>query len=252
MATDPVCGMAVSEDTKYLHVHQNKTYLFCSDKCLSKFTSDPHQYLKTDKAAATPTTVGIYTCPMHPEVQQAEPGACPKCGMALELMGVPAPSTKTEYTCPMHPEVVQDHPGNCPKCGMALEPRTMVAEEDDAELRDMSRRFWFSTVLAIPVLISAMGAEFWPELFAQVISPRYRQWLEMLLATPVVWWGGWPFFVRGWRSLVTRNLNMFTLIALGVSVAWGFSMVASLMPSIFPPAVFNAMVSCPCISRLLR
>ena len=241
MATDPVCGMAVSEDTQYHHVHQSKTYLFCSEKCLQKFQSDPRQYLKTDPTAAAATTAGIYTCPMHPEVQQQGPGACPKCGMGLEPMAVPAPSSKTEYTCPMHPEVVQDHPGNCPKCGMALEPRTMAVEEDDAELRDMSRRFWVSTVLAIPVLFSAMGAEFWPDAAAEIVQPRIRQWLELLLAAPVVLWGGWPFFVRGWQSLLTRNLNMFTLIALGVSVAWGFSMVAVLLPGIFPPAAFNDM-----------
>ncbi|BAN36047.1 cation transporting ATPase [Sulfuricella denitrificans skB26] len=187
------------------------------------------------------TCTSTYTCPMHPEVRQQEPGVCPKCGMTLEPMGMPAPATKTEYTCPMHPEVVQDHPGNCPKCGMNLEPRTIAAEEDDTELRDMTRRFWFSTVLAIPILFSAMGAEFWPDLFAQVIHPHTRQWLELLLATPVVLWGGWPFFVRGWQSLVTRNLNMFTLIGLGVAVAWGYSMVAALVPGLFPRSVFNDM-----------
>ncbi len=241
MTTDPVCGMTVPEDTKYRHVHLGKAYLFCSERCVGKFRDHPAQYLKQDTAPTAATTAGIYTCPMHPEVQQQGPGACPKCGMALEPMGVPAPATKTEYTCPMHPEVVQDHPGNCPKCGMALEPRTIAAEEDDAELRDMTRRFWVSTVLAIPVLFSAMGAEFWPDLFAQVIHPRSRQWLELLLATPVVLWGGWPFFVRGWRSLVTRNLNMFTLIGLGVAVAWGYSMMAALAPGIFPRSVFNDM-----------
>ena len=200
-------------------------------------TTDPVCNITASGGSCTST----YTCPMHPEVQQQGPGACPKCGMALEPMDVPAPATKTEYTCPMHPEVVQDHPGNCPKCGMVLEPRTIATEEDDAELRDMTRRFWVSTVLAIPVLFSAMGAEFWPDVFAQVIHPRTRQWLELLLATPVVLWGGWPFFVRGWRSLVTRNLNMFTLIGLGVAVAWGYSMVAALVPRIFPRSVFNAM-----------
>jgi Cu+-exporting ATPase len=187
------------------------------------------------------TCTSTYTCPMHPEIRQQEPGTCPKCGMALEPMGMTAPATKTEYTCPMHPEVIQDHPGNCPKCGMTLEPRTVAAEEDDTELRDMTLRFWVSTVLAIPVLFSAMGSEFWPDLFAQFINPHTRQLLEMLLATPVVLWGGWPFFVRGWQSLVTRNLNMFTLIALGVSVAWGYSMVAALVPGLFPRSVFNAM-----------
>jgi Cu+-exporting ATPase len=244
MATDPVCGMKVSEDTQYRHIHQGKTYLFCSEHCLHNFHDHPDQYLKRDAApiSASPAPAALYTCPMHPEVQQQGPGACPKCGMALEPMGVPAPATKTEYTCPMHPEVVQDHPGSCPKCGMALEPRNAVAEEgDDAELRDMTRRFRFSTVLAIPVLFSAMGAEFWPAFFAEIIQPHNRQWLELLLATPVVLWGGWPFFVRGWQSLVTRNLNMFTLIALGVAVAWGYSMVAALAPGIFPRSVFNEM-----------
>jgi Cu+-exporting ATPase len=141
----------------------------------------------------------------------------------------------------MHPEIVQDHPGTCPKCGMALEPRTVaVEEEDNAELRDMSRRFWMSTVLAIPVLISAMGSEFWPGVFNEVVQPHLRQWLELLLATPVVLWGGWPFFVRGWQSLVTRNLNMFTLIGLGISVAWSYSIVATIAPGIFPASLHMA------------
>lgn len=190
-------------------------------------------------------TVGtdvIYTCPMHPEIKQSEPGSCPKCGMTLEPMGVPAPATIIEYTCPMHPEIIQDHPGVCPKCGMALEPRSAAADEEgNAELRDMSRRFWGSTVLAVPVLFSAMAAEFWPDAVAGIIQPHMRQWLELLLATPVVLWGGWPFFVRGWQSLVTRNLNMFTLIGLGVAVAWGYSMVAAMAPGIFPRSVFNDM-----------
>ncbi|OIP19511.1 MAG: copper-translocating P-type ATPase [Betaproteobacteria bacterium CG2_30_59_46] len=234
--------MEVAADSPLQHAFEGVTYHFCSEHCLHKFRDHPHQYLKQDKAPPAATTAtGTYTCPMHPEVRQQEPGVCPKCGMALEPMGVPAPAAKTEYTCPMHPEVVQDYPGNCPKCGMALEPRTVAAEKDDAELRDMTRHFRASTVLAIPVLFSAMGAEFWPDLFAEIIQPRTRQWLELLLATPVVLWGGWPFFVRGWRSLVTRNLNMFTLIGLGVAVAWGYSMVAALAPWLFPRAVFNAM-----------
>ena len=240
MATDPVCGMKVAADASLQHTFEDVTYHFCSEPCLHKFRDHPSRYLKQN-TAPTAVTASIYTCPMHPEVQQPGPGVCPKCGMALELTGMPAPAAKTEYTCPMHPEVVQDRPGNCPKCGMALEPRTAATQEEDAELRDMTRRFWVSTVLAIPVLFSAMGAEFWPDLFAEVIHPRTRQWLELLLATPVVLWGGWPFFVRGWRSLLTRNLNMFTLIALGVSVAWGYSMVAALVPEIFPRSVFNAM-----------
>jgi len=255
--------MRVSEESEYVTGHDAQNYYFCSETCLQKFTAAPQQYLSAETKhdhtccggghphghahSASPAltkvadTSQIYTCPMHPEVQQQGPGSCPKCGMALEPLGVPVATTKTEYTCPMHPEVVQDHPGNCPKCGMALEPRTVEVQEDDAELRNMTRRFWVSTVLAIPVLFSAMAAEFWPEIVAAIVSPRMRQWLEMLLATPVVLWGAWPFFVRGWQSVFSRNLNMFTLISLGVSVAWVYSMVAAIAPDIFPRAVFNEM-----------
>ncbi|MFZ3173420.1 MAG: heavy metal translocating P-type ATPase [Thiobacillus sp.] len=242
MAIDPVCGMEVPEDAPLQHRFEGVTYRFCSEHCLHRFRDHPHPYLKQDSAsppASAPAAGEIYTCPMHPEIRQQGPGACPKCGMALEPVNPPAPAAKTEYTCPMHPEVVQDHPGNCPKCGMALEPRTVAAEEDNAELRDMSRRFRVSAALALPILISAMGAEMWPEAVGEIIAPRSRQWLELLLATPVVLWGGWPFFVRGWRSLLTLNLNMFTLIALGVGVAWGYSMVAVLAPGIFPRSVFH-------------
>jgi Cu+-exporting ATPase len=180
-----------------------------------------------------------YTCPMHPEIVQDHPGDCPKCGMALESVTPPVPSAKTQYTCPMHPEIVRDEPGDCPKCGMALEPVTVEAEEDNTELRDMSRRFWFSLVLALPVLISAMGAEFWPEQMADIIEPRVRQWVELVLATPVILWGGWIFYERAWKSIVTLNLNMFTLIGLGVSVAWLYSVIAVVFPGIFPETVFN-------------
>jgi Cu+-exporting ATPase len=162
--------------------------------------------------------------------------------MALEPKGVPVVQSRTEYTCPMHPEIVQDHPGNCPKCGMALEPRTVAAEvEENAELRDMSRRFWVSAALAIPVFLSAMAAEFWPERMAEIIVPSMRQWLEMTLATPAVVWGGWIFYVRAVQSVINRNLNMFTLIGLGVAVAWGYSVVAAVVPGIFPRSVFDEM-----------
>jgi Cu+-exporting ATPase len=161
--------------------------------------------------------------------------------MALEPSGPPVSAGKTEYTCPMHPEVVQDHPGSCPKCGMALESRTVEAGEDTGELDDMTRRFWISTALAVPVFFSAMAAAFWPEAVAGIVSFRTRQWFEMALSTPVVWWGGWVFFVRGWASIVTRNLNMFTLIGLGVAVAWSYSAVAAFFPGIFPKSVLNEM-----------
>jgi len=176
-----------------------------------------------------------YTCPMHPEIVRDTPGDCPKCGMALEPV-TPAP-TKTEYTCPMHPEIIRNEPGDCPICGMALEPKTVTAEEDTSELRDMTRRFWISVALALPVFISAMGSEFWPDTFATIIKPHARQWFELVLATPVVLWCGWPFFVRGWASVVNRSLNMFSLIALGVGVAWIYSVIATLAPGIFPDTV---------------
>lgn len=127
MAIDPVCGMEVAEDAPLQQSFEGVTYHFCSEQCLHKFRDHPHQYLKQGKIAAVTTTTATYTCPMHPEVRQQGPGVCPKCGMSLEPMGIPAPASKSEYTCPMHPEVVQDHPGNCPKCGMALEAGSNVA-----------------------------------------------------------------------------------------------------------------------------
>ncbi len=181
----------------------------------------------------------IYTCPMHPEIEQQGPGNCPKCGMALEPKGVPLVASKTQYTCPMHPEIIQDHPGNCPKCGMALEAMTVEAEDDSSELDDMMRRFKISAIFAVPVFFSAMGAEFWPQAMAKIIDPNLRQWIEMILSAPVVIWGGWIFYVRAIQSVVTRNLNMFTLIGLGVSVAWVYSFIATVFPGIFPDEVFN-------------
>ena len=180
-----------------------------------------------------------YTCPMHPEIKQNQPGNCPKCGMSLEPVAAPTNLTKVEYICPMHPQIIRDEPGNCPICGMVLEPQASETDEDNAELKDMTRRFWVSAALAIPVLISAMGAEFWPEQMAEIIDPRLRQWLEMVVATPVILWGGWIFYVRALQSVINRSLNMFTLIGLGVSVAWLYSVIAAVFPGIFPPSVFN-------------
>ncbi len=145
------------------------------------------------------------------------------------------------YTCPMHPEIQQAGPGACPKCGMALEPQTVELEEDTSELDDMTRRFWVSACLAIPVFFSAMAAEFWPEAVAAIVKPHSRQWFELVLATPVVWWGGWVFFVRCWQSLVTRNLNMFTLIGIGVGIAWTYSVIGTVFPGIFPASIQNDM-----------
>ena len=139
------------------------------------------------------------------------------------------------YTCPMHPEIIQDHPGNCPKCGMSLEPVTVAVDEENAELIDITRRFWVSSVLAVPVFVLAMIADLAPALLPQDLSIKTIRWIEFVLATPVVIWGGWPFFIRGIQSVITWNLNMFTLIGLGVSVAWTYSTVALLFPGIFPP-----------------
>jgi Cu+-exporting ATPase len=172
---------------------------------------------------------------MHPEIRQVGPGSCPKCGMALEPLIAAEPTARTEWICPMHPEVVRETPGSCPKCGMALEPRTVaVEEEENAELVDMRRRFWWSAVLTAPLFLVAM-ADFFPgRPLENLASHRTLGWLEIALATPVVLWGGWPFFVRGWQSIVNRSLNMFTLIGLGVGVAYIYSMVAALFPGIFP------------------
>jgi len=239
--TDPVCGMTVKPDGEHRFDYRGKEYRFCCAGCKNKFAADPEKYRnpEPESNAGPGMPAGtLYTCPMDPEVVQEGPGACPKCGMALEPKGVPV-VTRTEYTCPMHPEVVQDHPGQCPICGMALEPRTVAVEEDTSELDDMTRRFRVSVVLALAVFLSAMGAELWPGAVDGLLQPRLRQWLELLLATPVVLWGGWPFFVRGWNSVKTWNLNMFTLIALGVSVAWLFSVAGVLVPGVFPDSVKN-------------
>jgi Cu+-exporting ATPase len=273
MEKDPVCGMNVDPArAKATFDHAGKTYYFCCAGCREKFSAAPAKYLapKTlvgiapapvkpiqilpaavhgisrpaerivppPATAAKPACDDEYTCPMHPEVRQQGPGDCPKCGMALDPVLAALPATKTEYTCPMHPEIVRDKPGSCPICGMALEPRTVSAEEEkNPELVEMTRRFWTSTALTIPVLIVTM-ADIVPGLanLLQFASSRAWQWFEFALATPVVLWGGWPFFVRGWRSLVTRNLNMFTLIGLGTGVAYAFSVVGVLFPDAFPPS----------------
>ena len=245
---DPVCGMEVSpESAKYKFVHQGKTYYFCSAHCLEKFRTNPEQYVKSPVLPLTPTTVHTptqkpalgakYVCPMCPEVSKTGPGACPKCGMALEP-DIPIAASKVEYTCPMHPEIVRPGPGSCPICGMALEPRTVSArEEENPELRDMSRRFWISLILTVPLVLIDM-AHMLPGMFGQhALSGGWIPWLELLLASPVVLWGGWPFFERGWASIVNRSTNMFTLIAMGTGVAYLFSFIATLFPQLFPESL---------------
>jgi len=240
---DPVCGMDVDPSRgKYKFDHSGKTYYFCSAHCLEKFRTDPQRYLKaapkpTGKIAPAKTSAGeatAYVCPMCPEVRQTKPGPCPSCGMALEPE-MPIAMTRVEYTCPMHPEIVRPGPGSCPICGMALEPRTVAArEEENPELREMTRRFWISLTITLPLLVIAMS-DMLPEMPVQHALPSgWLAWIELILATPVVLWGGWPFFQRGWASIVNRSTNMFTLIAMGTGVAYVYSLIAAVAPGIFP------------------
>ncbi len=198
------------------------------------------EHTPTREPATTAVSSGgavRYTCPMHPEVVSDQPGDCPKCGMALEAMGVPQNTEKTIYTCPMHPEIEQDHPGDCPKCGMPLEPKTVVSGGDDhaaAEIRHLSLRFWVGVALTVPVfliamakMIPAIGIERW-------LPAEISKWIELGLTTPVVFWAGWMFFRKGWQSIVNRHLNMFTLIMIGVGAAYIYSAFAVFMPGIFP------------------
>lgn len=249
MATDPVCGMNVDADTAMYHAQrEHQDFVFCSQHCMNNFKAEPTRYLTSDNAsqsccghnskpsnASTETSAtGDYICPMCEGVRQQGPGSCPKCGMALEPESPQLISTTTQYTCPMHPDVVEDEPGDCPKCGMALEAVSVEAETDNTELVDMSRRFWLGALLALPVFIIVMLLDMAPTLFPSPLSYQSWYWVELVLATPVVFWAGWPFLVRAVQSVKTLNLNMFTLIGLGVSVAWLYSVVALLFPTIFP------------------
>ena len=243
---DPVCGMQVREDSPHRHEHAGREYRFCCAGCLEKFRADPARYL--DRPGLTPLPIGlpvstptgrdaIYTCPMDPEVRQHGSGACPKCGMALEPLEPVAPASRTEWVCPMHPEIVRDAPGACPICGMALEPRVATLKEaENPELADMTRRFWVGVVLTAPLLVLAMGDMLPGRPVEGILGPTIGGWLQLVLATPVVLWAGWPFFVRGWQSILQRSPNMFTLIALGVSVAYLDSVLATVAPQSFPSA----------------
>ena len=239
---DPVCGMSVSTESEHHASHNSVDYFFCSARCLSRFEASPNEFLGAgpeQRGAQAPVhhESGPYICPMCPGVEQDEPGICPKCGMALEREPSVVPGRRTQYTCPMHPEVVQDAPGDCPICGMALEPATvMLEEEENPELLDMTRRFWVSVAFTVPLLVVAMG-ELIPGMSLDWLgSARSQTWIQLLLAAPVVLWGGATFFARGWRSIIRRSLNMFTLIALGTGVAFLYSFIATVVPAIFPAA----------------
>jgi len=244
MSTDPVCGMGVeSARAAATEIWQGVTYYFCCEGCHTKFSADPDAYLSGQNRKTSGDSgdeePSVHTCPMDPEVRQDHAGACPKCGMALEREFT-LQTTRTQYTCPMHPEIIRDEPGDCPICGMALEPVTVELEEEaNPELIDMTRRFWVSAALAIPLVIIAMGEVIPGVNFDWLASPRTLGWIGLLLGTPVVLWGGWPFFVRGWRSVVSQNLNMFTLVGLGTGVAYVYSVVATIAPGIFPTSFRN-------------
>jgi Cu+-exporting ATPase len=202
--------------------------------------SDSHEEHDHAHEAVKPPAGAKYFCPMCEGVVSDKPGDCPKCGMALERnhAWVAPAAGKTIYTCPMHPQIEQDQPGACPICGMALEPKVASAsdtEEENSELRDMTRRLWIGGALALPVFVLAM-AHLVPA-FAHVANGTVSRWIQFLLSTPVVWWAGWPFFVRGARSFRNAHWNMFTLIALGVGSAWIYSAVAFFLPGAFPPAM---------------
>ncbi|MGE0533479.1 MAG: heavy metal translocating P-type ATPase [Pirellulales bacterium] len=263
MAKDPICGMTVDESAPLRAERNGQTFYFCSENCQRKFvgqiplvesTQPPaagegssskntaqrsHSHHDRGVVSVKPSVAAKYFCPMCPGVESDRPGDCPKCGMALvrnPAWAAPA-SDKTIYTCPMHPQVRQDHPGDCPICGMRLEPMVATAVNDDeenAELRDMTKRFWIGAALTLPVFVLAM-AHLVPALAAQSWTDSHEaRWFQFALTTPVIAWAGWPFFRRGWRSIVTRQLNMFTLIAIGVGAAYVFSAVAMLMPDLFP------------------
>ncbi len=238
---DPVCGMTVQPATAAgSYEYRDKKYYFCATRCLDKFRADPEYYLtppeqRLPKPAAASAGENVkYVCPMDPEVSESKPGACPICGMALEPADVTVLPTRTEYTCPMHPEIVQSAPGICPICGMALEARTATVEEVNPELVDMTRRFWQSVVLGSPIF-ALMISEMMPgQPLQQLVSGRALVWFQFLLATPVVLWIGRPLFERAWASIVSRHLNMFTLIGLGTGAAYLYSVAATLVPGMFP------------------
>lgn len=241
MPTDPICGMQVDEGTDLTAERDGQTFYFCSDHCRQKFIAqdeveekpscchehEPNRHDQGQEASQ-------YVCPMCEGVASDKPGNCPKCGMALEPAQPQRRQQKTIYTCPMHPEIEQDEPGNCPKCGMELEPKYLDAEEeDDSELRSMTLRFWFGVALSVPVFLLAML----PMVGVPIddwLGKTVHAWLQLLLSTPVVLWAGWPFFVRGVRSIVTWNLNMFTLIAIGTGAAYLYSLFAVLFPGLLP------------------
>jgi len=206
-AIDPVCGMKVNPATaKHRFSYRGEEYLFCSSRCRERFEAEPDKYLKPREVEPPMPAGTIYTCPMHPEVRQVGPGSCPICGMALE------------------PEQIS------------------LDDGPDPELIDMTRRLWIALALTLPVFVLEMGSHLG---LMHLVPQPWSNWISFVLATPVVLWAGAPFFVRGWQSVVTRNLNMFTLIAMGVGVAYIYSVVATIFPGLFPPSLRRGMGGMP-------
>ena len=193
-ARDPVCGMTVDPATARHRVeHGGHRYVFCSARCREKFTAQPGRYITSPQSRGPAAAAG-----------------------------------ETLWTCPMHPQIVRKEPGNCPICGMALEPMTPGGETENRELRDMTRRFWAGVGFSVPLVVIATAGHFDQAALDAYLSPRVAVWVQLILGTAAVLWGGWPFFERGWASVVNRRLNMFTLIALGTGVAYFYSLVAAL------------------------
>ncbi|HEY5611796.1 MAG TPA: heavy metal translocating P-type ATPase, partial [Thermoanaerobaculia bacterium] len=239
--TDPVCGMHVDpEKAAGSSTFDGQTVFFCSNFCKKQFDQNPAAFVKRAAASVKDPVCGMRVDPATAKASSTHDGqtyffCCEHCKAKFDadpakvLGGTPKPAAPaapagTIYTCPMHPEVRQVGPGSCPICGMALEPLGVTAEEDTSELKSMTLRFWISAILAVPLVVITMTRHL------TGITP----WVELALATPVVLWGGWPFFDRAWQSIVNRSLNMFTLIGLGVSVAYLYSVVATLVPNLFP------------------
>jgi len=235
---DPVCGMHIApQSAAGTYDYRGTTYYFCGTSCLTRFQANPEAFLTPAAApSVVPAPAGtLYVCPMDPEVRQDHPGACPRCGMALEPDLSSGPQVRVEYTCPMHPEIVRDTPGVCPICGMALEPRTVTVEDGpSAELVDMTRRLWIGALLGLPVFLLSMADMVLGMGLGGRVDMGFANWISLVLSTPVVLWAGWPFFERGWASIVNRHANMFTLIALGVGAAYLFSVAGTVAPSSFP------------------
>ena len=231
---DPVCGMTIDPADAVGHIdYKGHTYYFCAESCLHRFNADPERYAKPETSTQASQPAVLVARGTHsPEFQQPSARTSPIPDLESRI--------PVKYTCPMHPEIVRDAPGSCPICGMALEPLTITAEEpENEELRDMTRRFRVGVALTLPTLAIGMADLIAGRPLERLLSPAAATWAQLVLATPVVLWGGWPFFERGWQSVVNRSLNMFTLIALGVAVAYVYSVIAALAPGLFPSSFRN-------------